>query len=456
MRMFTKRKIIERSGQWSTTIGFILATSGAAVGLGNIWMFPYVTGVNGGGAFVLVYFACILLIGIPVMMSEALIGRFGSQNPIDSIDRMAQASGVTRSWRFLGMWGGLALFCVLSFYSVVSGWSIAYLFKTLSGQFVSASSSEILNIWGQFMGSPIELLVYHTIFMCLTMGVVAMGVEKGVERASKVMMPGLILILILLVIYGMFSGHFGESLRFLFQPDFSKLTTQSVLSAMGLSFFTLALGAGCIVAYASYLPEKTPVAPNILKIVGLDIFVALLAGLAIFPLVFAFGLKPEAGPGLMFEVLPTAFSQMPGGVLIGSAFFLLLVFAAWTSAISLAEPLVAMVSERLHFTRLQAVILLGALAWVAGIFVLLSFNHWQEVKLFGRFTFFDIATELPTKIILPIGGLLFAVFAGFCVKKQLAQQSLMLKGEFWFKLWHFTVRYISPVAIVIVLVSELL
>lgn len=450
------RKLFERTGQWTSSVGFVLATSGAAVGLGNIWMFPYITGMNGGGAFVLVYLLCILLIGAPIMMSEALIGRFGNQNPIDSIDKMAVASHAARSWRFLGYWGGLALILILSFYSVVSGWSIAYLFKTLSGQFVGVNQDTIRTIWGGLMASPKMLLLYHTIFITLTMGVVALGIEKGLERASKIMMPGLVIILILLVIFGMFSGHFIQSLRFLFMPDFSVLTPQSVLAAMGLSFFTLALGAGCIVAYASYLPQKTPITSNIGKIIVLDTFIAVLAGLAIFPSVFAHGLTPQAGPGLMFEVLPTAFSQMPAGVLIGSLFFLLLLFASWTSSVSLAEPLVAMLTERLHMSRNKAVLLIGLIAWVLGIGVLLSFNEWEHVKLFGRFTFFDIATELPTKIILPIGGLLFAIFSGYCVKQNLAQQALILKSDRAFKVWRFLIRYVSPVAIVIVLVSELI
>jgi neurotransmitter:Na+ symporter, NSS family len=448
--------LLQRTGQWTSSVGFVLATSGAAVGLGNIWMFPYVTGMNGGGAFVLIYVLCILLIGAPIMMAEALIGRYGNQNPIDSIDKMAVASHASRKWRYLGHWGGLALILILSFYSVVAGWSIAYLFKTLSGQFVGASQSGIQGIWAGFMGNPWALLLYHTLFMLLTMGVVALGIEKGLERASKIMMPGLIVILFLLVGFGIFSGHFMQSLEFLFKPDFSQLSSHSVLAAMGLSFFTLALGAGCIVAYASYLPQKTPITNNIAKIVMLDTFVALLAGMAIFPFVFQYGLTPQAGPGLMFEVLPTAFSQMPAGILIGSLFFLLLLFAAWTSSVSLAEPLVAMLTERLHLSRNKAVLLIGGLAWVMGIGVLLSFNEWESMKLFGRFTLFDVATELPTKVILPVGGFLFAIFAGYCVRASLAQQALILKNNKAFALWRFLIRYISPVAILIVLITEVI
>jgi NSS family neurotransmitter:Na+ symporter len=454
MPLFHPKTLFKRTGQWTSSVGFVLATAGAAVGLGNIWMFPYVTGMNGGGAFVLVYLLCILLIGMPIMMAEALIGRYGNQNPIGSLDKMAVASHVSRKWRYLGHWGALALIITMSFYSVVSGWSIGYLVKTLSGAFVKADASVIHGIWMQFIGNPWILLLYHTVFMILTMGVVALGIEKGLERASKIMMPGLILILLLLVGFGLFTGHFMESLVFLFRPDFSQLTTHGVLAAMGLSFFTLALGAGCIVAYASYLPQKTPITQNIAKIVVLDTVVALLAGLAIFPFVFAYGLTPQAGPGLMFEVLPTAFSQMPAGILIGSLFFLLLLFAAWTSSVSIAEPLVAMMTERLHFTRNQAVFWIGLVAWVMGIGVLLSFNVWEGFKLFGRFTLFDVATELPLKVILPIGGFLFAIFAGYQVKPRLAQEALILKNHRLFALWRFLIRYVSPVAVIIVLLAN--
>lgn len=443
-----------KPSQWSSTIGFVLATSGAAVGLGNIWMFPYVTGMNGGGAFVLVYLACVLLIGLPVMMAEAMIGRHGRQNPINCIEAIAKASHVSPRWKYIGVWGGFALILVLSFYSVVSGWSIAYGFKAITGTFDGATTEGIQAQWKTLMASPGLLLLYHTIFMMMTMGVVAFGVEKGLERASKIMMPGLILILLFLVIYAMVTGEFMRSVHFLFNPDFSKLTLQSILTAMGLSFFTLALGAGCIVTYASYLPEKTKLTHSLCQVVALDVGVALLAGLAIFPLVFAYGLTPTAGPGLVFEVLPMAFSKIVGGHIIGCLFFFLLLFAAWTSSISLAEPLVVMIYEKSPLTRHQAVALVGVVAWVIGIGVLLSFNKWESIKFMGQYTFFDMAVNIPNKIILPTGGLLFAIFAGYRVNKAIAQKDLVLKNNHVFALWRFLVRYVSPLAIIIVLIGQ--
>ncbi len=455
MGFFRSRNLLHGADQWSSTVGFVLATTGAAVGLGNIWMFPYIAGMNGGGAFVLIYLACVLLIGIPIMMSEALIGHYGHQNPMDCIDMMARVSEKSRNWRFLAVWGGIALICILSFYSVVSGWSIGYLYKTIAGVFQSSTQAEISAEWAHFLSDPWELLLLHTIFMVSTMTIVAFGVEKGLERASKLMMPGLILILCMLVVYGMFNGNFMEGFEFLFKPDLSEVTAKSVLAAMGLAFFTLAIGASCIVTYASYLPVQTPITSNIMKVVALDTMIALLAGLAIFPLVFGFNLQPEAGPGLMFEVLPMTFNQMPGGQVIGGLFFLLLLFAALTASISLAEPLVIMTAEKLHISRVMAVSIIGFIAWLMGIAVLLSFNHWQEVKLFGRYTFFNLATDIPTRIVLPIGGLLFAIFAGYKIDKHIAQKALLLKSDTWFNLWRFVVRYVSPVAIVIVFVSQL-
>lgn len=454
--MTTKPKVKHylKPSQWSSTIGFILATSGAAVGLGNIWMFPYVAGMNGGGAFVLVYLACILVIGLPVMMAEAMIGRHGRQNPINCIEAIAKASHVSTRWKYLGVWGGLALILILSFYSVVSGWSIAYGIKAIMGAFDGATAEGIQTQWRDLMGSPWLLLLYHTAFMIMTMGVVAFGVEQGLERASKIMMPGLILILLFLVIYAMVEGDFMRSVEFLFNPDFSKLTLQSILTAMGLSFFTLALGAGCIVTYASYLPEKTRLTHSLFQIVALDVSVALLAGLAIFPLVFAYGLTPTAGPGLVFEVLPMAFSKILGGHIIGFLFFFLLLFAAWTSSISLAEPLVVMVYEKSPLSRLHSVLLVGIVAWLIGICVLLSFNLWEPIKFFGQHTFFDLAVNIPNKIILPTGGLLFAILAGYQVNKTIAQKDLVLKSDLAFGIWRFLIRYISPVAILIVLIGQ--
>ncbi len=302
------------------------------------------------------------------------------------------------------------------------------------------------------MANPFELLLYHTIFMLMTLSVVALGVEKGLERASKIMMPGLIIILMLLVVYALLTGDVARSVDFLFKPDFSKVNATTVLTAMGLAFFSLALGAGCIATYASYLKKGEGVTGDIFKIVAIDTFVAILAGLAIFPLVFAYGLTPQVGPGLVFEVLPMAFGQMPFGQMVGMAFFVLLLFAVWTSSISLVEPLVAILHERFHQTRTQAVLVIGAVGWLLGIAVLLSFNEWSHVTILGN-NFFEIATGLPNKILLPLGGLSFAIFVGYIVKPQLSQDALQLKSPALFLLWRILLCTVAPLGIVAVLLN---
>jgi len=438
---------------WSSSIGFIIATIGAAVGLGNIWMFPYFTGMNGGGAFVLIYLVCVFAIGVPIMMAEALIGQKGQQNPINSLQTLAKAAKASPLWGLLGVWATSALIIILSFYSVVSGWSLAYLYRTAQNVFTHSDAATVTHIWTQLLANPWELLLWHTTFIVMTMSVIALGIQQGLERASKFMMPAFVLILLGLVVYALINAEFMQAVRFLFYPDFTHITPKVVLSALGIAFFSLALGAGCICAYASYVPKTERITPKLLIVASFDTLLALLAGLAIFPLVFAYGLSPAEGPGLMFEVLPTAFAQMAAGQFIGGLFFTLLLFAAWTSSISLAEPLVAILNERFRLSRLTAVCCVGLIAWVFGIAVLLSFNAWNEVKLLG-YTFFDIATQLPTKIIIPIGGLGFAIFAGWIMTEETVRKALQLPKPV-FKIWYVIIRYVCPIAILAIFISQL-
>lgn len=448
-----KRNIEHPSRHWSSSLGFIVATIGAAVGLGNIWLFPYFTGMNGGGAFVCIYLLCVFVIGVPIMMAEALVGQKGQQNPVDSLQLLSKSAKASRFWPLLGAFGAFALVVMLSFYSVVSGWSLAYLLRTAQNLFASADPTAVATIWTNLLASPAELLLWHTTFIVMTMGVIALGVQQGLERASKIMMPAFIVILLVLVGYNIFNANFVQALHFLFYPDFSQITAKVVLSAMGIAFFSLALGAGCICAYASYVPKGERITPKLLVVASFDTLLALLAGLAIFPLVFAYGLSPAEGPGLMFEVLPTAFAQMAAGQLLGGLFFLLLLFAAWTSSISLAEPVVAILTERFRLTRVKTVWIVGTVAWLLGICVLLSFNAWSDLKIFG-FTFFDIATQLPIKIILPLVGLGFAIFVGYVMSRQTVKEALQLP-DIVFNIWRFLIRYVSPLAILAIFVSQL-
>lgn len=438
-------------GQWSSRWAFVLAATGSAVGLGNIWKFPYITGENGGGAFVLVYLVCISLIGIPIMMAEILLGRRGRRSPINTMRHLAQEEGRHGVWRYLGWLGILAGVLILSYYSVIAGWALAYLVRTGSGVFTGLTADGVNNIFYSLVADPERLLAWHTLFLTMTMVVVARGVRSGLEQAVRYLMPLLLVLLLVLVGYAMNSGAFQQGLGFLFNPDFSKLSPNSVLIAMGHAFFTLSLGMGAIMVYGSYLPRHVSITHATFTIAAADTLVALLAGMAIFPIVFAHGLTPGAGPGLIFQTLPIAFGHMPGGEFFGAVFFLLLVFAAWTSAISLIEPLVAYLVENLRMTRVQATALAGGLAWFLGLGTIFSFNIWSggRYKLWGM-TFFDLLDYLTVNIMLPLGGLLIVIFAAWMMRRESVMSELGVKDGPLFRLWYLVSRYVTPVAVLLI------
>ena len=440
-------------GQWSSRLMFILAATGSAVGLGNIWKFPYITGENGGGAFVLIYLVCIALVGIPIMMAEVLLGRRGRQSPINTMRTLVRDEKAGKYWQFVGWAGVIAGFLILSYYSVIAGWALAYIFRAAGGLFTGITGETSGAAFGELLSDPMRLMVWHTLFMVMTTVVVARGVKSGLEQAVKVLMPALFILLLLLVGYAMNSGGFSQGVAFLFTPDFSKVTAGAVLTAMGHAFFTLSLGMGAIMVYGSYLPAETSIAKTSVVVALMDTAVALLAGLAIFPIVFANGLPTGAGPGLIFQTLPIAFGNMPGGTFFGTLFFLLLTFAAWTSAISLIEPVVAWLVENREMPRAWAASLVGLLTWLLGIVTVLSFNSWafeftfiNETKSNGLFDMFDILTA---NIMLPLGGLAMAVFAGWVMKRDSTVQEF--GGDDWvYKLWRFVVRYITPLGVMVV------
>lgn len=439
---------------WSSRFAFIMVTAGAAVGLGNIWKFPYMAGNNGGGVFVLAYLFFILVIGIPAMIAELLIGRRGRQNPVNTLALLAKQANGSPAWQGLGWLGAITLVLVLSFYSVVAGWSVAYLSYAAKGLFIQATPDKVVSIWQTLLASPLELTLWHTIFMCLTMLIVALGVNAGIERASRWMMPGLFLILIVLVIYAAIEGDFTQGFQFLFafRPD--DLTPRAIIDALGQAFFSLATGAGCILIYGSYLSKETDLVKTVMIISVLDVMVAILSGLAIFPIVFSHNLTPESGPGLMFHVLPIAFSHMPGTQIVGILFFILLLFAAWTSSISMAEPLVALLKERWNIARARGAFYVGLFAWVLGLASVFSFNLWQDVKIFGRWGIFQVLTDLPTNIMLPIGAFLFCIFAGWIMKEPDVREELHSESSFLYAAWRATIRYFAPTGILIVFIAN--
>ena len=348
---------------WSSGFTFVLAAVGAAVGLGNIWKFPYVAGENGGGAFVLVYLVCVVLIGMPVMMSEILIGRRGRRNPVATMGLLGREEGSTDKWKWVGGMGVVGGILILSYYSVIAGWTLAYMVKSVTGVFAGASAEAVGAEFASFTGDWRLVALTHTIFMALSVFVVARGVERGLEQAVRFMVPALLVLMLVLLGYSINSGYFGQGVAFMFTPDFDKLTWTSVLAALGQAFFTLSIGMGAVMAYGAYLPEETSITGSSAAVVTADTAIAMLAGLAIFPLVFANGLTPADGPGLVFNTLPLAFGQMPGGVFFATIFFVLLTFAAWTSAISLMEPAVAWIVER--FSKMFSTVPVATLSTTA-------------------------------------------------------------------------------------------
>lgn len=428
-------------------MAFILAASGSAIGLGNIWKFPYLVGENGGGAFVLVYLVCILAIGIPIMMAETMLGRRGRQSPINTMASLADEAGASHVWRYVGWLGVLSGFLILSYYSVIAGWSMAYIMKMAGGFLQQVGAEQAERAFLDIKASADVQLVWHSAFMGATVLIVSKGVSEGIERVTSVMMPGLLLMLVALVIYAAGTEGYAEAMTFLFKPDFSKLTSESVLIAMGQAFFSLGLGMGAIMVYGSYLPDHVSIARSSAFVAAADTLVALLAGMAIFPVVFSNHLLPGMGPGLIFETLPLAFGQMPGGSLFGTLFFILVFFSAITSAVALIEPAVAWLTENRGLSRARSSCYAGLVCWLIGLGTLLSFNAWSDRTWFGR-NFFELVDFLTADVMLPVGGLLVAVFAGWIVRKENCREELEMGNRFdW---WYRLTRYVAPGAVGIV------
>lgn len=445
----TKKSI---HGEWSSRLAFILAATGSAVGLGNIWKFPYIAGENGGGAFVLVYLLCVAFIGIPIMIAETMMGRRSRQSPINTMETLAAEAEADTNWHYLGWMGVAAGFLILSYYSVIAGWASAYVFKAFFGSFSGADATEIKGLFDNFVASPVQLIFWHTLFMLATMLIVARGVKSGLERAVRFLMPGLFVLMILLVGYAMTTGAYDQGLKFLFNPDFSKITGDSVLTAMGHAFFTLSLGMGAIMVYGSYLPKDVSIAKTAFLIAGSDTVVALLAGIAIFPIVFANGLEVGSGPGLIFQTLPIAFGNMTGGWLFGILFFVMLVFAALTSSISLIEPAVAWLVENKDMSREKACVWSGLATWLLGLGTVFSFNIWSDFKIFDR-NIFHLVDYLTANLMLPIGGFGIAMFAGWVMKQRHSEQELQISSAEGYQLWKFLVGYIAPAAVFLVFLN---
>jgi len=439
-------------GAWSSRWTFILAATGSAVGLGNIWKFPYIAGENGGGAFVLVYLLCILMVGIPIMVAEVMLGRCGRHSPINTMRYLTEKAGLHGAWNAIGWLGVVAGLMILSYYAVIAGWALHYIGHMASGTFQGVTAEQAGIIFNALLADRDTLIFWQTIFLLLTVTVVIGGVTKGLGVAVRVLMPQLFVLLVLLLVFGYRQGDFARGFSFLFSFNYEALTWEGVLEALGHAFFTLSLGMGAIMAYGAYMPEHARIGRTVVAVGFLDTLIALVAGLAIFPIVFANPtIEPSSGPGLMFISLPVAFGNMPGGLLFGSVFFVLVTLAAWSSAISLIEPAVAYLVESRNFHRITANLLLGMLAWVVGLGSVLSFNVWSESRIAG-FNFFEFMDFLTSSVMLPLTGLFIAIFVGWIMRPQSVRDELSDESDRVFWLWCMIVRYISPLAVLVVFV----
>lgn len=441
-------------GFWSSRLTFVLAVTGSAVGLGNIWKFPYITGQNGGGAFVMVYLLCVFLIGLPTMMAEVLIGRRGRRNPVQTMRLLGEEETGHKAWQLVGIGGVLGALLILSFYSVVAGWALAYVTKSATGTFGGATPEQVGTIFNSMTASAGTLFFWHTAFMALTILVVARGVQRGLEAAIRVLMPALLLLLLVLLVYSIMNGNFQQALNYMFRPDFSEIEVRSVLIALGHAFFTLSVGMGAVMAYGAYLPENTSIAGTSVAVVLADTGIALLAGLVIFPIVFANNLDTASGPGLIFQTLPLAFGQMPGGAIFGTMFFVLLSFAAWTSSIGLLEPAVAWMVETRNFVRSRAAIVVGVAVWLFGLLTVFSFNWLADFKIGGR-TIYGNIDHLATNILLPLGGLSIVVFAGWAMCRNSTAEELDIGTGLRYQAWRVATRFVAPAAIVCIFLYSL-
>lgn len=449
--------------RFSTRIGFLLAAIGAAVGLGNLWKFPYMLGSNGGAAFVLVYLVAIVVIATPIMIAEMLIGRRGRRSAPASMKLLAEEVGSSEKWKLVGWLGIFTLVLVLSFFSVIAGWSIAYVFKTLSGTFSNLTPAQVGTEFESFLGDPINLTIWHAVFMAVTIFIVARGIKGGIEKAIMFMMPALFVMLVGLVIYGMVAGEFMQAVAYLFRPDFSKINPQVALSAFGQAFFSVNVGVGTILTYAAYLPKSADIVRSSVVIAIGDTCVALLAGLMIFPIVFAYDLDPGQGPGLIFVTLSAAFGAMPGGTVIGAVFFTLVFLAALSSSISMLEVSVSRFSEKAGWSRTRAAIVVGIIIFFVGFITLGSFNFMSDVRplgatgipLFANMTPFGVVDFSVTNLLMPLGAMFYAIFVGWFVTSEMARETLNLEDGPLFSAWRFIMRYVAPIGIIAIVASSI-
>jgi len=436
---------------WSSRFAFLMASVGFAVGLGNIWRFPYVTGENGGAAFVLIYLACAFGIGIPILMAELLIGRRGKASPPNAMANLASESGSHRAWWCVGGMGLLAAYTIEIVYSVIVGWVLWYLFKAVTTGFVGIDGVAASADFSAMLDNNLGMIFWTLVGLSITGWIIYSGVQNGIERAVVIMMPLMFILLLGLAAYNYFAGGFNDAVTWLFTPDFSKIGPETVLVAIGQAFFSIGVAMGGMMIYGSYLPKSISITQSVFIVVIADTFVAILAGLVIFPAVFANGLNPAAGPGLIFQTLPVAFAQMPGGHIFSILFFMMLSFAGITSMVGLVECVNGWLVDSFNMPRHKsALIVIGSIA-VLSVLSILSYNVLDNLTIAGK-NFNDSLDYFSNQILLPLGGLLIAVFAGWVVHRDATKDELRSLNVWGFQLWHILIRFVVPPALLIIFV----
>ena len=438
---------------FGSKLGVVAAAAGSAVGLGNIWRFPYELGQYGGGAFLCIYLICVVVLGMPIMLSEFVIGRMGQANAAGAFKKLAK----NPRWRFVGVMGVAASFMIMGFYVVVSGWTLEYVFQALGNQFSHRDTATLSQVFTDFSSSTFRPIIWMLLFLILTASIVLAGVQKGIESSSKFLMPLLLVLIIALGVRSVTLPGGMEGLKFLFQPDFSKINSAVILSAMGQAFFSLSLGMGCMITYGSYISKKNHLSHTVLEVTILDTTIAILASVAIFPAVFSLGINPAQGPELVFITLPNVFAHMPGGFVWAVLFFVLLSVAALTSTISLLEVIVAYFVEEFQIGRVKTVLLASLGIFILGVISSLSLGIWKDYQIFGM-GFFGLLDNLTSKILMPVGGLFIAIFVGWKLDKAKTLNELNGNGRFktsYFKLYLFLIRYVAPVGITLIIINLL-
>lgn len=438
---------------FSSKFGVIAAAAGSAIGLGNIWRFPYVVGENGGGAFLFIYLAFIVAIGIPVMLSEFTIGRSAQQNPYGAFKRLAPG----KPWKFVGLMGVVAAFMILAFYTAVAGWTLEYIYQSIVNGFQGKDSAQLGVMFDSFRESSFRPLLWFVVFMFLTSWIVVSGIKNGIEKYAKVLMPVLLLLIFVLCIRSVTLPGAKEGLKFLFKPDFSQIDANTILEALGQAFFSLSIGMGTLITYGSYINKKDNLGNTAVSVSLADTFIAILAGVAIFPAVFAFGIAPSEGEGLVYKTLPVIFQQMPGGYVFSLMFFILLGVAALTSTISVLEVIVAYFVEELGMIRKKATIVASASVSVLGVMSVMSWGALKNLTIFGKNTF-DILNFTSANILLPLGGLLIVAFIGWYFGGAKTKAELSNNGSLkarYFPVFIFIIKFIAPIAIAIVFLNSI-